>query len=309
MGGPDRIRGVRIRFGGEHARDESMPADLVIDATGRDSPTPRWLERLGLRAPPQEHIPAEMTYTTRTYPRTPDQLEGQLLAVCDPRANRRCGIALALEEGRWMVTLGHATSQPPPLEPAAFAEYARALATTELYDIVRAADPLSQATSTTFDSSLRRRYDRLRLPEGLVVVGDALCSTNPIYAQGMSLGAMQAQWLDQCLHDGLPQLGQRFFSSVGPLLDAAWSLVHFGDVSVGAMPAGLPALAADLLRGYFERLQRAAVLDAAAARAFLRVLQLEAPPRSLLSASLAARALLGGETQAAYTPHGRPVPG
>lgn len=310
IGSPERIRGVAIRVGGPHAREESMPADLVIDAAGRDSPMPRWLEALGLRAPAQEQIPAEMTYTTRTYPRTPDQLQGQLLAVIYPRANRRCGIALAVEDGRWMVTLGHAMSQPPPLEAAEFVEQARALATADLYDIVRAAKPLTQAVTTTFDGSLRRRYDRSPgFPEGLLVVGDALCSTNPIYAQGMSLGALQAQWLDRCLQGGLRRLGPRFFSAVCPLLDDAWSLVQFGDASLAASRGRSAALAADLLRGYLERLQRAAVLDASAAQACLRVLQLEAPPRSLLSASLTARALLRGDTQAAYTPHRRPVPG
>jgi 2-polyprenyl-6-methoxyphenol hydroxylase-like FAD-dependent oxidoreductase len=304
LGSAARIRGVRLRIAGEHGNEESLPADLVVDASGHASATPHWLAQLGLRAPAEERIRADTTYTTRTYPRTPDQLDGQLLSVSLPQQpSRLCGMALAIEDSRWMITLGQPSTQRPPLEVDQFTRLARMNSATDLHELVRAARPLSPAECTDFEGSVRRRYDRLaRFPEGLLVIGDALCSTNPIYAQGMSLGALQANWLDHCLRTGTHQLGQRFFAAVGPLLDAAWSVVEFGDLGTGAIIERAPALTSGIMRIYFERLQHAAVIDATAARACLRVLQLEAPPRSLLGASLAARALLLGDSRPAFMP-------
>jgi flavin-dependent dehydrogenase len=44
-----------------------------------------------------------------------------------------------------------------------------------------------------------------RLPDGFVVMGDALCTFNPIYGQGMSVAALEAKMLDSYLRE---QLGQ-----------------------------------------------------------------------------------------------------
>lgn len=37
-------------------------------------------------------------------------------------------------------------------------------------------------------TSVRVRYDRMpRLPQGFLVVGDALCAFNPVHGQGMTV--------------------------------------------------------------------------------------------------------------------------
>jgi 2-polyprenyl-6-methoxyphenol hydroxylase-like FAD-dependent oxidoreductase len=295
LGSAERVRGVRMRrLGVCSAEPEQLTADLVIDATGRDSQTPLWLERLGLPAPAEDRIHVDMTYTTRVYPRTPNQLDGQLLSVIYPqRPNLRCGIALAIEDSRWLITLGDGIGRRPASDRAGFVEFARNLPASDLHDLVRDAEPIGTALTTPFGCSLRRRYERLSaFPEGLLVLGDALCATNPIYGQGLSLGAMAAEKLRACLRRGTGQLRERFFAAMSTVLDRAWALVEFGDLQPAATLADV----------YLRRLQRAAVHDAAAARGCLRVIGLEASLGSLLAPSMLARALWLGEAQTMFRP-------
>jgi 2-polyprenyl-6-methoxyphenol hydroxylase-like FAD-dependent oxidoreductase len=306
-GSSRRLRGLHVRRDGGEAHE--LEAGLIVDASGRDSQTPRWLERLGLRRPTADQIHVDMTYTSRVYPRSPEQLDGQLISVIYPqRPNRRCGVALAIEDGRWLVTLGDGIGRRAEGDPERFAKFAASLGVGDLHELVRAQNPLGEAVTSPFGCSLRRRYERPDcLPAGLLVLGDALCSTNPIYAQGMSLAALQARALDRCLRAGTERLQERFYTAIGPLLDDAWSIVELGDL--GRNPSiedAMPATAG-LLHGYFGRLQRAAMTDSSAALACLRVLLLETPVKSLLAPSLLARALLVGDARPAFTPH--PFPG
>jgi 2-polyprenyl-6-methoxyphenol hydroxylase-like FAD-dependent oxidoreductase len=305
-GSSRRLRGVDVRRAGQD--EQEIKADLIIDASGRDSRTPRWLEALGAQIPSEDRIHVDMTYTSRIYPRSPDQLDGQLLSVIYPqRPSRRCGIALAIEDARWLITLGDGIGRHAAGDAASFAKFAASLGAPDLSELVREQRPLSDAVTMPFGCSLRRRYERLpSLPAGLLVLGDALCSTNPIYAQGISLAALQARALDRCLRAGADQLQKRFYGAIGSLVDDAWSVVEFGDLGRNPAIDDARPLAAGLLHGYLERLQRAAMTDATAALACLRVMQLQTPAKSLLAPSLLARALLVGDARPAFMP--RPFP-
>ena len=70
------VTGVRLLTPGPEGGEQTLAADLVLDASGRGSRTPLWLAELGYPAPPEEQVRVDVTYVTRTYRREPHHLEG-----------------------------------------------------------------------------------------------------------------------------------------------------------------------------------------------------------------------------------------
>lgn len=293
------VRGlVGGRFGpvtGVLAEDDAGPyvlnADVVVDASGRTSRAPRWLERLGYAAPTEEQVRIDVSYATRTFRRSDDDLDGDALMGFGPHAGlQRGGFLNALEGDRWILTLMGLHGERPPLDPDGFAAWADTLH-PRLGALVRRCTPLDDGVRFRFPADVRRRYERLdRFPDGFVVVGDALCSLNPIYGQGMSVAALEALALRAAASGGPVGLGPRFFRAAARLVDPAWQIVTGGDLALPGTPGRRP-LGTRILGRYVQRVQRVAAADPAVAVAFLRVANLVSPPQSLLAPGVARRVL------------------
>src|SRR5215218_4235605 len=103
-----RVTGVRVRRQGTDGAEETIAADLVVDAGGRGSRTPAWLEALGYAPPEEEQVKIGVGYASRFYRRSPEDFGGALgfFAAPAPDArHKRGGLALAQEGDRWLVTL------------------------------------------------------------------------------------------------------------------------------------------------------------------------------------------------------------
>lgn len=291
--GGGRIAGVRVadRAAG---REEALRADLVVDAAGRGSRAPAWLEALGYQRPPEEQVRIGLGYATRCYRMAPggQAASGGRIIASDPPGTSG-GVLLWQEGGQFIVTLAGYFGAHPPSDAAGFLEFARGLATPDIYRAIAAAEPLGPISTYTYPHSLRRRYERLRrFPEGLLVFGDALCSFNPVYGQGMTAAALQALALGECLGRGTGRLAPRFFSAAARVLDAPWQLAVGNDLRYPQVEAPRPAMT-HLVNWYVGRLHVAAWDDAEVALAFLRVLNLVDPPPSLLRPSVALRVAWG----------------
>ncbi|GGQ30318.1 hypothetical protein [Streptosporangium pseudovulgare] len=140
---------------------------------------------------------------------------------------------------------------------------------------------------------MRRRYERLsRFPEGLLVTGDALCNFNPIYGQGMAVGALDALAMRDCLRAGATALARRYFAAAARAVDPAWRLAAGADLAMREAEGSRPPRVR-VLNAYVRRLQRAAAHDPAVAVAFGRVTGLLDPPSALMRPAVLWRALRG----------------
>jgi 2-polyprenyl-6-methoxyphenol hydroxylase-like FAD-dependent oxidoreductase len=278
-----RICGVRLVDRERNDGAEIVAADLVVDAGGRGSRLDDWLKELGYPAPEVEVVEVGMGYATRHYRREAHHLDGDLvLNVAPTRSNRRASAMLAQEGNRWIVTLAGYFGNHPPTDEAGFLAFAKSLPTQEIYETIRTATPLDDVVAYKFPSNQRRRYERLaRFPDGLLAIGDAICSFTPIYGQGMSVAAMEAMELRNALAAGSQGLGLRFFRQIAKLVDVPWSISAGNDRRLTeTKPTGSPGKR--LLNWYMDRLLVAARSDPEVAWAFLQVSGMLKPPPSVL---------------------------
>jgi hypothetical protein len=269
-----------------------VPADLVIDATGRGSPSPIWLEAAGYRKPKEERIEVNMAYATCHFLRTPDHLNGASIASIPATPNnRRGGIIIAQEGNRWVVTLSARSGETVPTDLRRFIEFAGTLPALHIYNVISRAQAIGEPQSARFPASVRRRYEQMnRFPEGFLVLGDAICSFNPVYGQGMSVAVLEAVELDNALRLGSRKLAQSFFARAGKIVDAPWSMAAGNDLRMPDVP-GKRTLVGHFLHWYLAKLNMAARYDMGAAIAFQKAKNLLAPPQSLLEPQLMAKVL------------------
>jgi 2-polyprenyl-6-methoxyphenol hydroxylase-like FAD-dependent oxidoreductase len=288
------VTGVRVVRKPDRGERTTMSADLVVDATGRGSRSPAWLGALGFDPPEREEIEVNITYTTRLYRRRADQLGGVAAVIVAPGEPLwRGGGALAQEGDRWIVSLAGYHGDHAPPDDRGFAEFARSLPVGELHELASSAEPVSEFMSFRFPANVRRHYERLtRFPEGFLVIGDALCSFNPIYGQGMTVAALEASALRDCLARGPQRLAQRFFEAAARITDVPWQMAVGQDLC-HPRTRGRRTRAARALDWYVRSLQLAARRDAALGRAFIAVANLVAPPPTLVRPATLLRVLRG----------------
>lgn len=167
-GDKKRVTGVRIRRGSA-GNEEGLTADLIVDATGRGSRSPQWLESFGYGRPPESVVKIDVGYATRIYRRDtslfPDAVA--LMITAAPPSGLRGGAMGVLEGNRWIVTLGGWLGDHPPDDDQGFLEYARSLPAPDLYQIISRAEPLGDIAIHKLPSNLRRHYERMKhFPEG-----------------------------------------------------------------------------------------------------------------------------------------------
>lgn len=289
-----RICGVLLADG------NTLEADLVVDASGRNSETPVRLAALGLRAPPVSELKVDIGYATTLFTPGDGARDWKALLIHSKPPATRTASLLPVEGGRWIVTLLGWQGDHPPGDIDGFLQWTQGLPVPHLHHALRQATALEPVYRWRFPSNLRRHYERMEAPpEGLVVVGDANTSLNPLYAQGMSHGAIGASLLDACLAQQRAQAGegciaglaQRFHRAYAAFLDECWFTSTVEDYGAVAASGG-GRLAARLASWYLGKVTQMSWHDARVARDFIDVMHLQHPPTVLMRPSLILRALL-----------------
>ena len=300
--GQQRVIGVRATLRGPGGGSTVHRAGLVVDASGRGAATPRWLQEAGYDHPAESEVRVNMGYATRIYRRRPGDLPGAtlLMVTAEGPDDKRSGMAFPMEGDRWIVSLGGINGDHPPLDEAGFLDFARSLPAPDVYNLLLKLEPLSAITPYKFPASLRRHYEKLqRFPEGLLVLGDAICSFNPVYGQGMTCAALQAQVLDELLAErcsgssGLDGLAPRFFARAARIVDIPWQMAVGADFRFPGT-VGEKARSVDFVNAYIARVHRATHRDPVVLREFLKVMNLMQPPASLFHPKVLLRVLRPG---------------
>jgi 2-polyprenyl-6-methoxyphenol hydroxylase-like FAD-dependent oxidoreductase len=297
-----RVTGARVLRRADGSAEEVLGADLVVDATGRGTRIPVWLEALGYARPEREQVRIGLGYATRTY-RLPSAALGGDLGVLHGATpeHPRAGALQALEGERWIVTLAGILGNHPPTDPEGFLAFARSLRFPDIYEAIRDAEPLDDPVPFRYPASIRYRYERLaRFPDGLLVMGDAVCHTNPIYGHGMTMAALEALTLRRHLQRSTAPQPRRWFRDLARMVDVPWEMAGGADLNFPGVQ-GHRTAKVRLLGAYLARLHAAAAHDARLASAFVRVAGLVARPESLLRPGVALRVLRGSLSPATAT--------
>ena len=288
-GPSNRVTGVRICDADGAERTEL--ADLVIDATGRGSRTPVWLTELGYQRPEEDRVKIGLAYSTRLFRlrRDPYGSDLSINPVASP-ANPRGAFFPKLPGDMSMLSLTGILGDHPPTDDEGFLAFAKSLPVPDIYEAIQDAEPLDDPVTFRFPASVRRRYERLpSFPEGLLVLGDAVCSFNPVYGQGMTVAAMEAAILRDHLARGRLR-AREFFRDISRVIDAPWDISAGGDLSFPGVE-GRRTLKVRLGNAYIARLHAAAASDGSLTAAFMRAAGLVDPPQALMRPSVLLRVL------------------
>jgi hypothetical protein len=246
---------------------------------------------MGYERPEEERIEIGVGYTTRVYRSRPDDLSGVKFVIIEPTPGRErsIGAMFRMEDDRWIVTLGGWLGKRAPTDEAGFVEFAMTLPAPDIYEVIKDAEPLGEAIKYNFPANLRRRYERLReIPKGYLVTGDALCSFNPIYGQGMSVAALEAETLEECLNEGQDDLPRRFYGRVSKVVDVPWKLAAGADFTHPGVE-GNKALTTGVVNWYLGHVRRAISRDEEVCSVFTMVTGLLMPPSALFRPRIALR--------------------
>ncbi|MEU1408660.1 FAD-dependent monooxygenase [Streptomyces sp. NPDC005728] len=300
-----RVSGVTCRSQSTESTQSSqtsepfeLVADLVVDASGRSSSLTDWLGAAGITVPPKRTVKAKVTYTSMNFDRPQESHPGHpdyyvayqmLFAPSVPRA----GVLLAVERDRWTCSLFGFQDQPPTDDKGylAFAETLNNPRLAEQIGRRTVQEPTRRYTNA--DNQWRLYHAVKGWPDRLIAVGDAVCVFNPVYGQGLTVAAMEAELLQRMLNrhrasGRLDGLGGAFQKKLGRLLLGPWTLSTNSDLMW--TPDRQP-LAARFAHWYNTRLFHVAVKDAAVWAKFVRVVNMVASPALLFHPLVALKVL------------------
>ncbi|MFM0122551.1 hypothetical protein P0D73_27260 [Paraburkholderia sp. RL18-101-BIB-B] len=249
---PDGNAVASVAYKTRDGKLEVLPADLVVDASGRGKPTLDFLKSTARPMPEETVIGVDFGYSTAVCTIPPDATPARKVVITMPRAPQesRMGLLLLREDGNWFAALGGRGADTPPADGDAFTAYAASLPTSSVYDAIKDATLHGHIEQFAFPESRRRHFNTTGdFPRGLIPIADSVCRFNPVYGQGMSAAAQEAVVLRNLLAahasdaDPLATLSSEFLSTIESIIENPWSLAALPDLAYpdarGKRPADL----------------------------------------------------------------------
>ncbi|MDH6578848.1 FAD-dependent monooxygenase [Kitasatospora sp. MAP5-34] len=285
---------------------EVLPADLVVDASGRFSALPDWLEKAGYPRPRTTVVDAGLAYSTQVFEAPPQSFLGLQQMNSAPH-NPRGTFVARVEGDRWVVTLFGAGGDHPPKDSDGWLEFAKGLGNPDLDGLIASGSAFSGVHHFSRTENRRTEYAKLaRWPDRLIALGDSACAFNPVFGQGMTVAVLEALALGEALTrrrsrcgergGELGGLARRFQRKVAGIVRLPWLMSISEDLVWHHYREGRTRL--PLLLGasnwYKQRLVHLVVHDPQVFRTFLRVYHMLTPPTAMAAPRILAKALFRG---------------
>ncbi|MEA5594611.1 NAD(P)/FAD-dependent oxidoreductase, partial [Rivularia sp. UHCC 0363] len=255
-----QVTGVKVCNSYEHK--EELIADFVVDASGRNSQVSNWLKSMGYQLPEKTVINSFLGYSTCWYEPPQDlEIDWKAIAVFyKPPHKKHGGVLVPVEGNRWAITLAGIAKDYPPTDNNGFLECARNLRNSAIYDAIKDAKPISKVYSYRRTENCWHHYDKLaRLPSSLIIIGDAVCAFNPVYAQGMTTAALSALILQKCLHKQFKDsqfeakgLTRYFQQKLAEMLKTPWLMATSDDCRWETTVGGKPDRITQFMHKYMD---------------------------------------------------------
>ncbi len=197
--GSQRVSGVVVTEL-ERATTVQLSADLVIDASGQHTRSPAWLARRGIEVS-EMRVGLNATFVTREFTRRPRRIGPGVSrhVVPAPRGARgwdRAAVVASLGD-EWLLTLAGSHGLRPPTDLPGFSAYAAGVSAS-LGAVLSGASAVGEAAVHRLPSTVTRQASGTSVSlEGLVMVGDAWRTLDPLDGQGMSEAARSAVMLGE----------------------------------------------------------------------------------------------------------------
>ena len=282
VGDASRVTGVRIQRG--EAAVETIEADFVVDATGRRSQTPKFLAALGLPAVEEETVDSGLSYSTLLY-KAPAGGSSIPALLIQPQAGTgkpgQGATLFPIENNLWICTMTGTRGGEPPTDEAGFLQFAKQQRHPIIAEMIDGLAPLGEVKPYRGTANRRRFYDKLPVPEGFVVIGDAATALNPVYAHGMSVAAHGAVALRRALeaNGGLkPGTSRNAQTAIARAADFAWGTASGQDRGFPGTKANREVKVSKGQQRFADRMARTATSEAVVGNAIYDVYTMAAPP-------------------------------
>ena len=274
-----------------HENEEK--ADFFVEATGAGTDLLKQMAASGYPAPCESVVEPDFAYSSGLF-KIPEDWPGTWKSILIyPKApeDTRGGAFIPVEGGNWMVTAAGYCGDYPPTDLAGFLGFLKSLPKPDVFEAVLRAEPTSEIEAFKFKKGVRRHFEDLKkFPEGLVVLGDAVCRANPFFGQGITVAALEARALQKNLERVRPSEGVipsdfagAFFQDVAQILNVSWEMAVGEDFKYPDTKGKRPATFA-VSRWFKDRIM--AANDPEVAKQFYKVMHFVDKPAKLLTAHI-----------------------
>jgi 2-polyprenyl-6-methoxyphenol hydroxylase-like FAD-dependent oxidoreductase len=225
-----RVTGVYL----DGDEPEYVAADVVVDAAGRGTRLPVWLEQWGYQRPPEKTVEVGIGYASHQF-RLPEGAVRERVIVAGASVQQPLGLGLlGYEDGTWTLTTFGIAKAEPPHTFSDMVALAKEILPERIASALDHAEPVGEPAFHRYPTSRWRRYHKLdRFPAGIVPLGDAVASFDPTYGQGMTMSSLQASHLRRALADNVgDDLARVVNKATAKSTYPVWTMTAIGDISL-----------------------------------------------------------------------------